>query len=123
MGVYNRRTEDKLQPWKIHPVWRGIGCILTVIIPILAFAVSDLVIEANITSIGIPIELRGTVETYVFGPIRFFWAKVLFGTVISVGLFAVLTFFYAVLYRLSGQGARGPMDAPPVRHKVKKRDL
>ena len=123
MGVYNKRTAQRDQPWKIHPIWRGIGCILTVIIPILAFAMADLIIEANITQIGIPIELRATVETYIFGRIRFFWAKVVFGVVISVGLFAILTFFYAVLYRMSGQGKRGPMDASPVRRDIRKRDL
>ena len=123
MGVYNRRTTERLQPWKIHPVWRGIGCAISIIIPILGFAMADVVIEANIADIGIPIELRSTVDTYIFGKIRFFWAKVLFGTVISVGFYAVLTFFYAIIYRMTGQGSRGPMDAPPVRQKIKKRDL
>ncbi|MBW8011855.1 MAG: hypothetical protein FVQ83_11560 [Chloroflexi bacterium] len=121
--MYNPRTREKMQPWKIHPVWRGIGCIISILIPIIAFAAADLIIEANIAEIGIPGELRATVETYIFGRIRFFWAKVVFGLVISVGLFAVLTFIYAIIYRMTGQGSRGPMDAPPVRRHIKKRDL
>ena len=123
MGMYNRQTTEKLDPWKIHPIWRGIGCILIIVIPIFSFALAHTLIEANISNIGIPTELRATVDTIILGPVRFFPAKALAGVVLSVLLFAIVTFIYALMYRISGQGARGPLDAPPVRHRPKKRDL
>lgn len=123
MGMYNPRTQEKESGPSIHPVWRGIGCLMFILIPLISFALADLIIESNLGQIEIPASMRGTLETGLFDPIPYFYAKAFFALAISVGVFAVLAFLYSILYRISGGGKRGPMDAPPVRHKVKKRDL
>ena len=122
MGMYNQRMKPKKENKGIHPAWRGIGCILMILIPLISFAASDVLIESNLDKIAIPIILRGApVDTGVFGFIRYFPAKLLLAVIITVALFALLFTIYALMYRVSGQTGRGPMDAPPDRQKIKKR--
>ncbi|MDH3944792.1 MAG: hypothetical protein OEV06_11920 [Anaerolineae bacterium] len=121
--MYNPRTQEKESGPSIHPIWRGIGCILFIIVPFISLALADLIIESNISQIQIPAAMQGTLDIGIMEPIRFFYAKAFFAIIISVAAFAILAFIYALVYRLTGGGARGPMDAPPIRHKVKKRDL
>ena len=33
-----REEAGKRRPWKVHPVWRGIGCFMAILIPIMAWA-------------------------------------------------------------------------------------
>jgi len=40
------------RPWKIHPVWRGIGCIWLVILPVMSYAASWLIIREIIFKPG-----------------------------------------------------------------------
>jgi hypothetical protein len=39
----NIRREDR--PWSIHPIWRGIGCIWLVILPVMAYAAAWLIVR------------------------------------------------------------------------------
>ncbi|MDH5507947.1 MAG: hypothetical protein OEZ02_12070 [Anaerolineae bacterium] len=117
------QIDAKQRPWKIHPVWRGIGCLMFIIIPIFSIAVADVLIENNTGWIRIPKEMRGSftipgIDLYV----RYFWAKLALGGIVTFALFAVLTVVYSIMYSISGARTRGPMDAPPVRRKVKKRN-
>lgn len=123
MGSYDPRLIKKELKRETHPIWRGIGCLLMIIIPLISIAAADIFINSNLNVIAIPNVLRRSVDTGIFGVIRFFPAKLLLGLVIAVGLFAVSSVAYSILYSLTGGKKRGPMDAPPVRKRVKKRDL
>lgn len=123
MGAYDPRIKKEIVKREIHPVWRGIGCLLMVLIPMIAIAAADVIINSNLDVIAIPMALRSNFDTRVFGIIYFFPAKLLLATVISVALFAVVSVLYSILYRMMGQNLRGPMDSAPVRKRVKKRDL
>ena len=122
MGMNLQRMQPKKPRPKIHPAWRGIGCLLTILIPLISFAAADLLIESNLDKIAIPLVLRTVVNTVVFGYIRYFPAKLMLAIIITVSLFALLSIVYSMMYRASGQTGRGPMDAPPSRRKIKKRD-
>jgi hypothetical protein len=28
-------------PWRVHPIWRGIGCLLLILVPIIAYGITD----------------------------------------------------------------------------------
>lgn len=122
MGMYSKRIKPKQKKTGIHTAWRGIGCMLMVLIPIISFAAADVIIESNLGIIAIPLSLRATVNTIVFGYVRYLPAKLMLGVVITVALFALLSVVYSFMYRASGQTGRGPMDAPPSRRKIKKRN-
>ena len=123
MGAYDPRIKKEIVKTGTHPVWRGIGCLLMILIPLISIAAADVIINSNLDVIAIPNSLRTTGDTGILGVIRYFPAKLLLGTVIAVGLFAVVSVLYSILYRVTGGDKRGPMEAPPVRKRVKKRDL
>src|SRR4030043_251774 len=43
------RKERQERPWVIHPVWRGIGCALILLIPIMAWYAAVLFFQTNKT--------------------------------------------------------------------------
>lgn len=43
MSRYTTQIKREERPWKIHPVWRGIGCLWLIILPIMAYAAAWLI--------------------------------------------------------------------------------
>ncbi|NWG06381.1 MAG: hypothetical protein HXY35_06800 [Chloroflexi bacterium] len=134
MGKYSSRNTPPLPKIhrEVHPVMRGIGCIMMVIVPILSYGVS--VIAVNNFPIPLPREL---VSGIVFpnwmkvlnglNPILFYIesqplmpAYVLFTVLISIFLFTIMAILYGFIYKTFGPSQYGPTDAPPIRKKVKK---
>ena len=123
---YRKQQEERR--WKINPVWRGIGCFLILIIPIMAWFAADLFLNSGqkiIRSPGMnqPITIKSvhiaeidkviadinryTVSHHLIKGQFFFF--VLF---MVIG-FGILAFLYAVMYRVIGPPRYGPFDVPP----------
>ena len=110
------RREIESQP---HPVWRGIGCILMVLIPIFSFAVSMVLVEYlsnNVEDFYIPFELA---REY-FG-IENFLTVLGIGVILSLAFFALFSIFNAVIYQLSGGYTLTRFEAPVAHYKPKKK--
>lgn len=115
---------------EIHPAWRGIGCVLIVVIPVLAFALAELLFMPEYRPAwllgSIPPELRFPLVIPTFGilekPITITYIVPKLGMVFafSLGVSAIFTIVYSLSYRAAGGYRPGPADAPPIRRKVKK---
>jgi hypothetical protein len=105
-----RRPPRKKRPWKVHPIWRGIGCFVAILVPLVSYALSHLFVEANKVEnwIFIPFDLRGP------SAIPFLFLKLLLAVVIALALFSLYTFIYVVVYQMVGPPKYGPMDSPPL---------
>lgn len=119
MGRYNRyeRQEIEERPWVVHPIWRGIGFILIILIPILSYAGAVLFVEANARNnwFAMPVELAGPAQfPYLF-------AHLLFGVLFAIGGFGIVTMIYAFVYQIIGPPKYGPLDAPPPKKRRKRR--
>ena len=114
-GAYASQSPPKERPYAIHPVWRGIGCILIVLIPILAYAGATLLVQANRERGWFPIPpmFSRAVELPVFGSVPYLYANLAAGVVLALAIFVILTIVYAFFYRLAGPPALGPTDASP----------
>ncbi len=112
-----RRPPRKERPWRVHPIWRGIGCFLAILIPFFAFAVGDLLIQANFERgwVVILFDLIGL----AFSPLLY--AKLIMTVVVSAALFGMLTFVYAIVYRVVGPPRYSRIDAPPMRRRPRSR--
>lgn len=119
MGKYDRvgRRSAPPRPWKIHPIWRGIGCFLLILVPIVAYAGGELLLAANQQQgwFPLPAEVLRAVWVPLLG-----WQPHLIGSVVvtlllSFAGFGILTVFYALIYQIFGPPRLGPMDAPPIR--------
>ena len=116
------------------PLWRGIGCLLIVLVPLISYAAAE-ISRPLLQGRGlIPRELLFTPRTpdwLWISPVLAQTFQFLFGrygilaTLLLTFIFIILvggiiTVFYAYMYKLAAPSRYGPMDAPPPRVKVKK---
>ncbi|MEJ2480987.1 MAG: MFS transporter [Acidihalobacter sp.] len=86
---YERPEIEKQDPLEVHPIWRGIGCIFLIIMPIVAYAGALLLLEANNSQhwIRVPAELSQSVTLPVLGVMPHLYATlVVTGLLLSLGV-------------------------------------
>lgn len=131
MGKYAKYEYKQIKPrrWKVHPIWRGIGAILIIMIPIISYSGAYLLVRENFKNhwYEIPVDLMRSVN---FEPLLRSLPQ-LSGVVASIGRvyyidlaltllfiavgFGLLTILYGILYSAMGPSRYGPVDAPPIR--------
>jgi len=122
------RKEGKERPWKINPAWRGIGCILCLIVPIMSWVGASIILQNEqglLTPYGLtkvfslPYIRIGAIDRVILQLNQYFEATKfqaghVFLTVIFLFIgFGVLAFIYAILYKMAGPPRYGPFDVPP----------
>ena len=138
MGKYTsyQREKAKAKRNEVNPVMRGIGCILIVLVPILAYGTAVYLVDYGVRS-GWPIPLTwlGSVEIppllLKLGGLTVIWnflvaqnnleANLLFAFAITIVIFGVLAVIYGFIYRIFGPSQYGPTDIPPIRGRKVKR--
>ena len=114
---------------QIHPIWRGIGCVMFVLIPIVAYAAADTFFDnaSGLVLFGSTVfPSSGILFRIIFSfplwgsTFRFSLFHLVFMILFSVMGFLIFSLVYAVVYRVTGPSMYGPLDAPPSR-KTKKR--
>jgi hypothetical protein len=120
MSRYNQHQaplpkESKLYP-KIHPVWRGIGFLLMILAPIMAYAVTLVFLAGNTTANWIQIPPSLIVNWPQDPMILVKVISTLFFTLIFM---IVFQFIYFLMMRLFAPPRYGPLDIPPVAYKGK----
>ncbi len=117
---FHRRSslETAEEKRKIHPVWRGVGFALMLIVPFMAYAGAMLLLDANRQKgwFAIPQDLilKQTADPLLL-------VKVVATLVLSFLGFMVIFFVGLVISRLFGPARYGPYDAPPVKYKRRKK--
>ena len=137
MGRYTsyQRHEAPIKRGQIHPVMRGIGCVLLAIVPLLSYGTAVLLVNYG-TKKGWPIppnwlgtpkfypwlwKLTGldTTLNYLTAQTNL-TANIVFAIAIAVVIFGILSMLYGFMFRLMGPPQYGPTDAPPMHVKVKR---
>jgi hypothetical protein len=121
-------ADSKPKQKEIHPIWRGIGCILLFIIPLMSFAVAVLVVEENLQQgwftippeliVALPVGIEAALPEWVTS---YFLVKLLVAAAVAVMLFGLFTLFYSFVYGFGGGYSLKPGDVPPPRQKPRKR--
>ena len=137
MGKYTTRSVQAPKPRRegVHPVMRGIGCIMIVVVPILAYGTALLLIDYGIRQ-GWPIppdwlrpikihplllNLQGLAPLWnLLLRQNNFIAVVVFTIAIIVAVGGLMSILYGYIYTIFGPPRYGPQDAPPIRAKVKR---
>jgi hypothetical protein len=111
--------QDDMQPneRKIHPIWRGIGLILAIITPIMAYYGSLLLLEENGKHGWVPIPT----ELVAPGPDPYLYTKIVLTFVLIILIFAVFSMFYFILYGIVAPPRYGPYDVPPPKFRKRRR--
>lgn len=137
MGKYstNSRIVKKPKPEGLHVIWRGIGCLMMLIIPAIAISAAYETINYGIQSHwAIPYQLLGTPRLpelfyksnglmIILSPIintPNFYAYVALSFLYILVIGGVISVIYAMVYRAIGPSRYGPTDAPPPKIRTKK---
>lgn len=120
---FNQGSRMQERPWKIHPIWRGIGCLMMLLIPIMSYAGAVVLVQANLEQgwLPMPRELAQTVTIPFVGDVKEFFALVIVTVLLMIIGFGVVTILYSLIYSAVGPPRLGPLDAPPVRNSPKKK--
>jgi hypothetical protein len=137
MGKYttHSRQAPKRRSYGVHPVMRGIGCIMMIVVPILAYGLALFLVDYGIRQ-GWPIpstwlqpitihpllfRLRGLTPVWNFLLVQDnLMAVMVFTIAIIVVIGGLMSIIFGYLYSLFGPPRYGPLDAPPIRVKVKR---
>jgi hypothetical protein len=116
----NQRREKSRQP---HPVWRGIGFLMMILIPLLAFALADVGVNyVKEQGFTMPEELRSAViEIPLYGPVADIKAVLLAGFVIALILFSIVAIINAVMYGSKKDSTYQTFQSKPKKYKKKKK--
>ena len=137
MGKYRSSAKPIQKPLDTgpHVIWRGLGCLMMVIIPVISYAAAYEIVNYGLTNGWIiPYQFLGTPQLpelirksnalwALFRPItsiQNFYAYVAFGTLIMVLISGTISVIYAVVYRILGPSRWGPLAMPPPKFKTKK---
>lgn len=118
-----------------HFAWRGIGCLMMIIIPIISATAGYETVQYGLNNgWAIPYQLLGTPRYPEFfyasnglmtllSPITatpHFYAYAAASILYMIILGGVVSLLYAVVYRIVGPAKYGPLDVPPPNIKFKK---
>ena len=134
MGKYSKYQRPSIKRLReVHPIWRGIGCILIVLVPLMAYALATLLVPVIGASGKLPYQLFTRVHfpDWVYrwpllhglgvflGSIDNFWALLLLFLLIMPLLTGLFTLLYLIVYqRLVPRFTM--FDMPPLKYKTKK---
>jgi hypothetical protein len=93
----------------IHPIWRGIGLVMVILIPILSFLIALILVNENNTHHWVLYPAALILkwhDPYVL-------VKVLLTILLVLILYALFTFITALFYRVFGPPRYGSTDVPP----------
>ena len=117
---------------EVHPVMRGIGCIMMIIVPIISFIAATVIVNTvplplppgMTRAIDIPAwlyALNGLQSVFQYIESQPLFIAILTITlIITILLFATMSIVYGFIYKAFGPSQFGPTDEPPIRKKVKK---
>lgn len=117
----------------MNPIWRGIGCILMVVVPVVTYKLTLLIIPSILATGLVPHELLGRVHfpdwTYTISTIKtiasyvssidYFWVKLATFFILFSIVTGAISFVYSIIYQLIGPPRYAVVDAPPSKHKPK----
>ena len=108
----------------VHPIWRGIGLIMLLVIPLVSFAGADLFVQSApdfVPNWSLPRALMGAIFIPYYGTVENFGAVMVFTVVFSVTLFALFYFLNALIISLMGGDPTDKLHAPAERYKPRRK--
>ncbi len=138
MGRYTsyQREKAKAKRNEVNPVMRGIGCVLIVLVPILAYGIAIYTVDYGVrTGWAIPATWLGIIAIppllLRLAGLSIIWnflqaqnnlvANLFFAAAITIVIFGILAIIYGFTYKLFGPPEYGPTDMPPIKGRKVKR--
>jgi hypothetical protein len=119
-----RSREDRERERLPHPIWRGIGFAMIVLIPVISFVISDELIQYwqnNVPGFSLPPNLRQSLVIPIYGEIDNFWGVLILTAILTLAIFAIFSFINAMVYRATREKNIRVFESSPQRYKPKKK--
>lgn len=115
--TYRKPEQKRVDKYAVHPIWRGVGCLFAIGIPIFSFFVSSWIVNMNMTMHWFVIP-KGFILDIKWLQMEPLLPTKLLGTVaISFVLYVVFLLITFLSDSLMGADKLGPMDASPEEFK------
>ncbi len=108
---YGGREQIKPAQKPIHPIWRGIGCGLMIVIPVISYIAADYFIT-NASQFKWVIIPNDMIIHLQFVKDVFILVKLLYTAIFGAVLYLILTLVTFVINRFFGPPRFGPYDVP-----------
>jgi len=129
MGRYERYdSRRRAKATEPHPIWRGIGCFLIILLPIISYVLADATIKAGVKARWsfMPYELLGKPQfpdlvwkfwqiarlARPIAEIENLYANLALAIVYLIILSGVASLAYSIVYSYLGPPRYGPQDVP-----------
>jgi len=118
-----RQREEREQRRHIHPIWRGVGFALIILIPILSYAATEVFIKWNseTNQFPWPYDLMARPGNFLYNGDPWLYYKIILTLAFMLVLYAIFTFFTFILNSAFAPPRYGPYDVPPIKGRVRKR--
>lgn len=118
MSNYSLYQKKEKKPKKtIHPIWRGIGCVLLVVIPFISYIAADFLIT-NHEDFSWVVITQELMVNYPKDP--YILEKIFYTAIIVFILYLILTVITFFVDRFFGPSHYGPYDVPPNEVEIKR---
>jgi hypothetical protein len=108
-SMYQPKRKENPAKKPIHPVWRGIGCILLIVIPVISYVAADYFISNRTQFSWVAIPQEMVVKSL---PDPMLIVKIFYTAIFVFCLYLILTVATFVINRLFGPSRYGPYDIP-----------
>lgn len=136
MGKYAKYQNPRgpaIEP--VHPVWRGIGCLLMLLAPVISLSGALVIVDYGLANNWpIPYELLGRVQfpdwvwkvnvlrdiAQMINNIEHLYAIIAFFILLLALVSGIVSVIYSLFFKTFAPPRYSPMDAPPSRRKTKR---
>lgn len=132
MGKYSSHVRQKSTrgPEGPHTIWRGLGCIMMVVVAVMSIATAIYLVDLGVyRGWPIPPELLRPIVLPDFiylmpglaslllklNSVNYLPAYIVVSILLMLVLGGIVSFFYTLLYRFTAPPRYGPLDAPPIK--------
>lgn len=113
--TYGPKDDINNRGTKMHPVWRGVGFALLIILPIISYFGTIVILDANALHgwVKIPGELLASSSDPML------YVKIILTLTLTFLFFAVFSLIYSIIYGMFAPPRYGPLDVPPASYRGK----
>lgn len=107
---YRRADEQSTKRKGVHPIWRGVGFVMIVLIPFMGYAGAMVLLDLNKQYhwYAIPRDLLATGQA---DPLLY--VKIGLSILVTLVFYAILTLVTFIINRIFAPSPYGPYDVPP----------
>ena len=121
MGKYRMESSRQMTPSKnsrqMHPIWRGVGFGMMVLIPVMSYALARIFLDENATKGWLTFPKNMYLQNTPLPSDILILIGIMI--VFMLVMYAIFTLFSLIIFRMFAPPRYGPLDVPPITYHGK----